>query len=171
MRTWIKGKNFNRCSVEYWGSEEKAREMLKATEEANNYSCSDCSDCSDCSGCSYCLGCSRCSGLKENAPVAMPPVPIIPNIHKAVYAAVTATPDSLNMADWHSCDTTHCRGGWVVHLAGEAGKKLEQATSTLFAAQQIYKASGHSISPVRFFDNNEDAMADMKKLAEQEPTP
>jgi hypothetical protein len=101
----------------------------------------------------------------------MPPVPIIPNIHKAVYAAVTATPDSLNMADWHSCDTTHCRGGWVVHLAGEAGKKLEQATSTLFAAQQIYKASGHSISPVRFFDNNEDAMADMKKLAEQEPTP
>ena len=163
MKTWLTDSNGNRCSVEYFGSREAAQKALDSLK--------GCSDCSDCSGCSYCLGCSRCSGLKENAPVAMPPVPIIPNIHKAVYAAVTATPDSLNMADWHSCDTTHCRGGWVVHLAGEAGKKLEQATSTLFAAQQIYKASGHSISPVRFFDNNEDAMADMKKLAEQEPTP
>ena len=67
---------------------------------------------------------------------------------------------------WHTCETTHCRAGWVVHLAGEAGYELERRTSALFAAQQIYKASGYEISPVRFFDSNEDAMADMKKLAE-----
>jgi hypothetical protein len=53
-----------------------------------------------------------------------------------------------------------------VTLAGEAGKKLEKQTSPLFAAQQIYKASGYEISPVRFFDSNEEAMADMKRLAE-----
>ena len=53
-----------------------------------------------------------------------------------------------------------------MHLAGEAGYELERRTSALFAAQQIYKASGYEISPVRFFDSNEDAMADMKKLAE-----
>ena len=69
------------------------------------------------------------------------------------------------MADWHTCGTTHCRGGWVVTLAGEAGKKLEQETSSLFAAIQIYKKSGYEISPCRFFDNNETALADMKRLA------
>ena len=69
------------------------------------------------------------------------------------------------MADWHTCGTTHCRGGWVVTLAGEAGKKLEQKTSSLFAAMQIYKKSGYEISPCRFFDDNETALADMKRLA------
>ena len=71
------------------------------------------------------------------------------------------------MESWHTCGTTHCRGGWVVTLAGEAGKELAEATSTLFAAVQIYKASGYKISPVRFFDDNETAMADMKRLAEE----
>lgn len=39
-------------------------------------------------------------------------------------------------------------------------------TTTLFAASQIYKASGYLISPVRFYDDNEKALADMKRLAE-----
>jgi len=55
-----------------------------------------------------------------------------------------------------------------VILAGEQGRELESATSTLFAAMQIYKASGYEISPCRFFDSDEDAMADMKRLAELE---
>lgn len=75
-------------------------------------------------------------------------------------------PNALNMSTWHTCETKHCRAGWIVNLAGEAGQELEQRTSTLFAAQQIYKASGYLINPCRFFDGNEDAMADMKKLAE-----
>jgi len=73
--------------------------------------------------------------------------------------------DALDMGVWHTCDTTHCRAGWVTTLAGDAGKELESKTSCLFAAQQIYKASGYEISPVRFFDSNEDAMEDMKRLA------
>jgi hypothetical protein len=70
------------------------------------------------------------------------------------------------MSTWHTCETTHCRAGWVVHLAGKAGQKLEKATSTLFAAMQIYKASGYRINPNRFFDVNTKAMEDMKRLAE-----
>ncbi len=70
------------------------------------------------------------------------------------------------MNDWHTCETTHCRGGWVVHLAGESGRKLEQQTSTLFAAMRIYEESGYLISPCRFYDSDEAAMADMKRLAE-----
>ena len=92
-------------------------------------------------------------------------VPVIEDIHKKVYEAASK-PGCLAMNTWHTCDTTHCRAGWVVHLAGEAGYALEKQTSPLFAAQQIYKASGYLISPVRFFDGNEQAMEDMKKLAE-----
>jgi hypothetical protein len=95
--------------------------------------------------------------------------PVIENIHNKIYEAVTARPDALDMSTWHTCDTTHCRAGWVVHLAGEAGAKLERQTSTLFAAMQIYKASSPiEISPVRFYEDNATALEDMKKCAEQE---
>lgn len=40
------------------------------------------------------------------------------------------------------------------------------ATSSEFAAMQIYKASGYEISPVRFYESNDVAMEDMRKLAE-----
>ena len=70
------------------------------------------------------------------------------------------------MSTWH-CGTTHCRGGWVVHLAGEAGYALARFHGDLLAAQLIYRESGFPINPCRFFDSNEVALADMKKLAEQ----
>jgi len=92
-------------------------------------------------------------------------IPVIEDIHQRVLDAVTAEGCALDMSTWHRCETTHCRAGWVVTLAGEAGKKLESQTTTLFAAQQIYKASGYEISPRRFFDSDAAAMADMRKLA------
>jgi hypothetical protein len=97
---------------------------------------------------------------------APPTIPVIPNIHQAVYAAAS-TPESLDMATWHKCKNTHCRAGWIVTLAGEAGKQLEQFHDTLLAAMLIYDASDPSfkINPARFFDTNEAALADMKKLA------
>lgn len=72
------------------------------------------------------------------------------------------------MGEWHSCKTTHCRAGWVIHLAGEAGYKAEDFYGTYLAAQLIYRESGYEINPSRFFDSNEDAMEDMKRLAEME---
>ena len=69
------------------------------------------------------------------------------------------------MGNVHACKTTHCRAGWVVHLAGEAGYKLEQFHNWELAAMLIYRESGYHINPARFYDSNEEAMADMKKLA------
>jgi hypothetical protein len=134
------------------------------------YDCSDCSGCYgcyDCSDCSGCYGCYDCSGEKRNE---IPEAPAIENIHSKMFEAVSK-PGSLDMSDWHTCETTHCRAGWVVHLAGKAGYELEQKTSPEFAAMQIYKASGYQISPCRFFDSEADAMADMKRLAELEMIP
>jgi hypothetical protein len=96
-------------------------------------------------------------------------VPVIENIHNAVLSAVEK-PNALAMDTWHTCDTTHCRAGWVVFLAGEKGKELEEKTSTLFAAMQIYHKSSPEIrvSPTRFYESNEVAMTDIKRCAELE---
>ena len=73
------------------------------------------------------------------------------------------------MSDWHTCETTHCRAGWVVHLAGEQGKALEEFHNTELAASLIYKASSPIRVPMgRFYESQQSAMADMKRLAELE---
>ena len=75
------------------------------------------------------------------------------------------------MSSWHTCETTHCRAGWVVNLAGEAGVTLEGQTTTEFAAMMIYKNSSEiRVSPTRFYESNEVAMADIKRCAELEST-
>ncbi len=74
------------------------------------------------------------------------------------------------MSTWHSCAETHCRAGWVVTLAGKEGKALEERFDTCLAAMKIYDASSdlEKISPVRFFETNEDSLADMKRMAKLE---
>jgi len=141
-------------------------------------SCSDCSYCSDCRSCSYCSYCSYCRSCSDCRSCSYCSdkikntesfdAPVIPNIHQAVLDAASGE-GALNMADWHTCDTTHCRAGWVVFLAGEAGLDLEKRTSTLFAALMIYKASSPiKVSPTRFFESNAVAMKDMVRCAEEE---
>jgi hypothetical protein len=94
-------------------------------------------------------------------------VPVIPNIHQKVLEAVTRTPDALDMGNWHTCETTHCRAGWVVTLAGEAGKRLEAFHNTALAASLIYHASSPDllVTMPRFYESNEVAMADIQKMA------
>ena len=101
---------------------------------------------------------------KEIGDFKPPVIPKIENIHQAIYEVVSK-PNALDMGDWHTCNTTHCRAGWVVHLCGEDGYELERYYGIVLAAQLIYRESGYQINPCRFFDNNEDAMTDMKNLA------
>ena len=128
--------------------------------------CSDCSRCSRCSGCSDCSGCSNCSGCSGKSGDLV--VPQIENIHQRVLEATTQE-CALDMSTWHTCETTHCRAGWVVTLAGEQGKDLESKTSTEFAAMMIYKASSPiRVSPARFYEDDETAMEDIRRCAELE---
>lgn len=92
-------------------------------------------------------------------------MPTIPDIHKRLYEAVSA-PRALNMSTWHTCETTHCRAGWVVTLAGDAGKALEEFHNTELAAMLIYRASGYEINPARFYDPDSVTLKHMKDLAE-----
>lgn len=137
--------------------------------EAQNETNSGCWNCSSCISCSSCSSCSFCSSCSEKMGKNMPEIPKIENIHHAVLAAATATASSLNMGYWHSCETTHCRAGWVVHLAGKAGYELEEKTDTAFAAQVIYKKSSEIGVPLRmFYVDSEESIADMKRCAELE---
>ncbi|QEE24493.1 pentapeptide repeat-containing protein [Rhodanobacter glycinis] len=92
----------------------------------------------------------------------------IDNIHSAVYAAASA-PKALNMSQWHTCETTHCRAGWVIALAGEGGRALEFACGTPTAAAMIYVASDPDLKRIPdFYCGNDAALDDMRRLAEAE---
>jgi hypothetical protein len=149
--------------------------------------CSDCSYCSSCSDCSYCRSCSYCSycrweeekeGMENKDGESFKMViPKIENIHQKVLEAVSAE-GALDMSTWHKdekyeegahCGTTHCRAGWVVMLAGKAGRELEKQTNTEFAAKHIYKESSSiHVSPTMFYVKNEESMEDIKRCAEEE---
>ena len=96
-------------------------------------------------------------------------IPIIKNIHAKVLEAVSRK-GALSVCAWHKCDTTHCRAGWVVHLAGAAGYNLEKRLSDIdHAARYIYqKSSNIQVSSDRFYESRKDTMADIKRCAELE---
>jgi hypothetical protein len=94
--------------------------------------------------------------------------PKIKNIHQKVYAAASAQ-GALDMADWHRCETTHCRAGWITILAGDEGKALEDRIGTRTAATLIYLASDPTMEKFpSFYCGNDEALADMKAMAEAE---
>jgi len=98
-------------------------------------------------------------------------VPQVENIHQKVYEAASQ-PNALDMGSWHAtdaCGTTHCRAGWVVALAGEAGRAMEFCMGTPAAAAMIYLASDPKIEKIPdFYCGNTEALEDMKRLAEAE---
>jgi hypothetical protein len=97
-----------------------------------------------------------------NAETQLPYAPKIPDLDKQILERVT-NGGTLDMKDWHTCETTHCRAGWAVVIAGEAGKVLESMLGPQTAATLIYHASTGSIP--NFFASNDEAMEDLRKCA------
>ena len=100
--------------------------------------------------------------------------PVIENIHAKVYEAASRE-GALDMDDWHGeggfCGTTHCRAGWVNHLAGPEGRALEEELGPATAALAIYAASDPGYferdGVPDFYCGNGAALADMKRLADR----
>ena len=108
-------------------------------------------------------------------------IPIVQNIDAAMLAAIEANKASgkngLKMDNWHGadkcdetnwCETTHCRAGYAICLAGKAGFDLEKKFGPNVAGALIYAASGSHPVP-NFYDTNEGAMADIRRRAGVEP--
>ena len=99
-------------------------------------------------------------------------VPVNPHIHTTVYEAASKE-NALDMSNWHQgghfCGTTHCRAGWVTHLAGEGGRVMDGMLGTNAAAALIYMKSDPSMEKIpNWVASDDEALADMKQLADAE---
>ena len=92
-------------------------------------------------------------------------VPIVPNIDAAILAAIYADGCRLYMKEWHNCETTHCRAGWAVHLAGKPGYELEKSIGPNAAGALIYAKSRPNKPVPDFYASDTEAMADIQACA------
>jgi hypothetical protein len=91
-------------------------------------------------------------------------IPVIPNIDAAIVDAIDAG-GALKMSSWHTCETTHCRAGWAIVLAGPVGAFMESLWGSAVAGALIYAASDPKRKVPDFFTDDASAMADMRERA------
>ena len=89
----------------------------------------------------------------------------MPDIDATILDAVRRKDCALNMQAWHTCDTTHCRAGWAIHLAGDAGYALEKRYGPDAAGALIYAASRPGKPVPDFYCEDDAAMADIEACA------
>lgn len=90
------------------------------------------------------------------------PIPVVPDLDRKILARIDAGA-TLDMSNWHTCATTHCRAGWAITLAGPDGAALEAAVGSAAAGALIYHASVGYVPD--FYADDLDAMADMRAHA------
>ena len=114
-------------------------------------------------------GCDLCGANISNTDlsevIGLPAcVPVIPEIDRAILAAIEGG-GALDMSAFHSCETTHCRAGWAIQLAGTPGRYLETKYGSCVAGALIYDASRPGVKVPDFFASNADALADIRACA------
>lgn len=74
------------------------------------------------------------------------------------------------MSNWHKdgCQTTHCRAGWAIHLAGDAGYALERSFGPSAAGALIFWASCPGQRVPNFVGDNETALKSIQEDAAKE---
>ena len=92
-----------------------------------------------------------------------PEVPVVERLDSRIYAAVTDGVGALRMETWHTCETTHCRAGWAITIAGLQGKALEDRIGAPAAGAMIYMASVGRVP--NFYASTTDAMKDLRECA------
>jgi uncharacterized protein YjbI with pentapeptide repeats len=109
-------------------------------------------------------------------------IPIVPNIDAAILASIEANKaagkNGLKMSKWHGdddcnetnwCNTTHCRAGYAICLAGAAGFELERKVGPDVAGALIYAKSRPDKPVPNFYASDDEAMADIRKCAMEQP--
>ncbi len=96
-----------------------------------------------------------------------PEVPVVEDLDRKILAAIESGNGALDMSKWHTCETTHCRAGWAIALAGEQGAALEQQNGPQRAGMLIYSVSTGRVP--HFFGSTENALADIRACAAQPP--
>jgi len=75
------------------------------------------------------------------------------------------------MENWHTCETTHCRAGWAIRLAGQAGSDIELRFGSAVAGSMIHLVSCPALGGLvpNFTASDDVALADIRRLAALEP--
>jgi len=95
-----------------------------------------------------------------------PEVPVVEALDAKLLQIIDSGAGNLNMSTWHTCETTHCRAGWAIHLAGTVGAELEARFGPQRAGAMIYRASTGRVP--HFFASDERALADIREQAQQQ---
>lgn len=95
-----------------------------------------------------------------------PEIPVVEKLDLQILGLIDTGAGQLEMRTWHTCETPHCRAGWAIQLAGEAGKALEQQYGPERAGALIYRASTGRVP--HFFGTNEQALRDIRRRAEEQ---
>ena len=93
--------------------------------------------------------------------------PILEKPYTKLLAVISNGEGKLEMANWHSCKTTHCVGGWLCELT-PGGKELEKKWDTQLAATFILRNSRPDAPLPNFTASNEAAMAFIRARAKEE---
>ena len=81
----------------------------------------------------------------------------------AVAHAALASPDSLEMSDWHTCKTKHCISGWAEHLGGPLAKLIIEQFGNDVGGLMLLGVEAHA----HFYDIDDDARAFLQSVINQ----
>jgi hypothetical protein len=95
-----------------------------------------------------------------------PDVSAIPDLDAQILDAIEVGGGALDMSTWHTCETTHCRAGWAITLAGKPGAELERRYGPQRAGAMIYRASTGRVP--HFFATDDRALADIRERAAEQ---
>ncbi len=112
-------------------------------------------------------GADLTGAVLTGAVLTLDDVPLVERLDAQILESIEAAPASLDMSAWHGeapeCGTTHCRAGWAVHKAGEAGYALEAKVGSAVAGLLIYLKSTGVIPD--FYCDNQEALEDIRACA------
>ncbi len=98
------------------------------------------------------------------------PTPHVPGIAGAVLQQIEAHPETHDQSGWHSeCGTKHCAAGWVVTIAGNAGKSLEGQFGPEDAAVMILRRAHGEVPLPAPFGPTDDPLPWLRELAGRTP--
>jgi hypothetical protein len=113
----------------------------------------------------YLIGADFCGA--DMAGAKFDAVPAVPDLDAHILGVIESGAGAMDMSVWHTCETTHCRAGWAITFAGEAGAELERRFGPSVAGALIYAASCPDEPVPDFFASGSDALDDIRRRAEK----
>ena len=108
----------------------------------------------------YLSGADLSSAYLSSAILPTPGFERIPSPELARQIIAKAEAGNLEMASWHTCNTTHCAWGWATTLNGDAGQALEAKLGIQAAGAILFPEFAPFVN-----ESNDCALVELKRIA------